>query len=641
MPAALEVLAVLLSPLVLYAVLRVRGMAPPQLPDPTLHTTYIIDPHAIFDRYQVLFDPSARLREAARVGFLAPARVSYLLFGAVTGFFVFRYALALIAIVPVYVLLRRLYGRWAGFLGIAVIMTSPVVLTAWGTDFPDSAAVSYLTGGLAALALWWSGRRWRYGWLVTAAALMTMAVWSIGAALPLVIALIAAYVGVRLAREREGLARDLALLVGTAVLVTAGLAVCSKLLIGQFNFISPTVRSARYLSQPWWVRNDHSSSWAWAPWDPWLLVPPAVVLAFIAAFGRRWRQIATSVLFVGAAGALELAVFAFAQFLWNFQALEVHYFSSTLWSSTNVLLAVALAELARPLAGAGPARPLAGAGPARPLSGARPARPLSGAGPGGRPGWLGAARALRWAAPAALVLAVTLVYELLDKIGHPVPGMRWTPGGLILAAVLVAGAVLGRAAVARASGWSAPSGWLAAMRLLAPAAAMIVVTGAALVLTVAQQEQHPLPANTVFYPPPPYASALGGNDSIWRSEYTASTELPGFVGRPAYKGELLLTWEPPRQFGALQEPIGIYHNAITFVTETFPVLTQAGVQKIESWRAAQVLLMSLTGDSFDQAVRALRPFDPVVVRRAVLGNGSYRLHVWLVDLRRYLRGSAA
>ena len=187
MAAVLEAVAVLASPGVLYAVLRLRGMAPPQLPDPSMHTTFIIDPHDIFTRYQALFTPSSRLREAARVGFLVPARVAYLLFGAVPGFFVFRYVLALIAIVPVYVLLKKLYGRGAGFVGIAVVMSSPVVITAWGTDYPDSAAISYLTGGLAALALSWEGTRWRLGWLVGGGVLLTMAVWSHGASVPLVV----------------------------------------------------------------------------------------------------------------------------------------------------------------------------------------------------------------------------------------------------------------------------------------------------------------------------------------------------------------------------------------------------------------------------------------------------------------------
>src|SRR5205807_4791996 len=104
-----------------------------------------------------------------------------------------------------------------------------------------------------------------------------------------------------------------------------------------------------------------------------------------------------------------------------------------------------------------------------------------------------------------------------------------------------------------------------------------------------------------------------------------------------YPREHLLTWEPPREFAVLQEAMGVYHNAITWVSTSFPVLTPPGARKIESWQAAQVLLMSLTGQHFGDAVRALAPYQPRVVRRGLLAHGWYHLHVWLVDLRRYSR----
>lgn len=578
----------LASPVVLYVLLRVRGMAPPQLPDPSMHTTFIIAPHDIFDRYQALFEPTARLREAARVGFLVPARLSYLVFGAVPGFYVYRYVLALIAIVPLYILLRRHYGRWAGFVGIAVVMSSPVLITAWGTDYPDSAAVSYLTGALAALALSWEGARRQRAWLLAGGALLTLAVWSHGASVPLVIATAVVYLGVRVWRLRGGLGLDVALLAASAAFVTLLLAICSKLLIGQFDFITPTINSASALSTASELAANHSSSWGWAQYDPYLLVPPAILAAFVVVFARRLRSIETTPLFIGLAGALQLAVFAYLQFIGTFQALEMHFFSSQLWGSVEVMLAFTIAQLAR-----------------------APVERASRSHPAGA--WL-----VR-AAPAVLVLVVAWAFELAVKVGIAVPALSWTHWGLIVAAIVIIAAVIGRLVPGR----------------LAAAASILALAGAALVLTVAVQMPHKPIAQTVYDPFPRYADALGGNDTVYVSKYTATTELPGFVGAPAHKGQVLLTWEPHKQFGDLLGPMGIFHNAITWVSESFPKMTPNGISKIEDWKASQVLLMSLTGAGFDTALRSLAPFDPVVVKRGVLGSGSYHLHVWLIDLGRH------
>lgn len=620
MAAALETVAVLASPAVLFAVLRLRGMAPSQLPDPSMHTTFILDPHDIFARYQALFTPSARLREGARVGFLVPARLAYQLFGAVPGFFAFRYLLALVAIVPVYLLLKKLYGRWAGFVGIAVVMSSPVVITAWGTDYPDSAALSYLTGGLATLALSCEGQRRRRGWLAVAGGLLTMAVWSHGAAVPLVAALIVVYLGVRLRRQRALLGRDTALLAASAILITGLLAVCSKLLLGQFNFITTTVKSAIVLSRSSELRFNHSESWSWAPYDPYLLVPPAIVASYFAVIARRWRNVSTTQLFVGLTGALQLATFAFLQFLGSFQALEMHYFSSTLWSSVNIMLAMTVVEVARPIVGLRGAQRSHDSAPER-----RTVRMVQ----------LG-----RWTAravPGLLVVVVALAYQAADKVELYVPAMTWARWGAAVAAIVVAAAVIGRLT----NQWMALAGHrrerarLVLGRLVS-ASAVVAMTGGALVLTVAPPMPHGRLPNTVYDPPPAYAKALGGNDTAYVAEYTVVSKLPGFVGHPAYRGELVLTWEPESEFGDLQGPMGLYHNAITLVSDTFPVLSPNGARKIEAWHPAQVLLMSLAGQDFAKAVRALARFHPVVVRRRILSDGWYHLHVWLVDLERYL-----
>src|SRR5207237_1965464 len=116
-------------------------------------------------------------------------------------------------------------------------------------------------------------------------------------------------------------------------------------LIGQFDYIGPTLQSARFLSRADEVRRWHSSNWKWALYVPYLLVPPAIFASFIAIFARRWRNLSTPVVIVGVTSGLQLATFIYMQFFGSVAVLELHFFSSTLWSSVNILLAILVAEM--------------------------------------------------------------------------------------------------------------------------------------------------------------------------------------------------------------------------------------------------------------------------------------------------------
>jgi hypothetical protein len=577
----LEALGVALSPAVAALVLRLRLMAPTGIPDPTMHTIYIVDPHQMLTRYANLWPPALHLRESARVGFLVPARLAYLAFGAVPGFFFTRYVLALIAVGPVYLLLRRLYGRPAGVAGIIVVLSSPVVVTAWGTDYPDSAVVSYAIGALACLAMP-CAPRWRRAWLAAAGALLTLAIWSHGAAVPLAGATLVAYVGVRLARDRAGLLGDLMLLAGVAAAVTGLLVVASAVLFGHANFIDFTWQAFRYLSQPSQIRRWHSANWRWALYVAYLLVLPAVLGAFAVAVARRGRAVPTPVVLVGVMAAAQVVAYVWLQFFGKVQLLEEHYFSSPLWSAVCLLIVITVAELARPLAD----RPLA-----------------------------------RWL-PAAVLLAVPLAYEAYPHV----PPFGWAPFGIILVAAVIA-------AAAAAGGSGRLRDPLA--RATAIGLALAVFAGGILVLTVAPAPQHRPPPNTTSDPPPAYASALGGSSAAFIDAYRIATDLPHFVGPATYRGEQLLMWRPYSS-GPSYDYAGMYRGiSNTLPGRIPPRLTVKDRRMLKVRRAPELLLFDIPAGSFPRALRELAAFHPTLVRAGQLRAGTLVLHVWLVRLGIY------
>jgi Dolichyl-phosphate-mannose-protein mannosyltransferase len=577
----LEALGVALSPAIAALVLRLRLMAPSALADPAMHTIYIIDPHDVFKRYAAVYASTARLREAGRVGFLIPARLSYEAFGAVPGFFVFRYVLALIAVGPVYLLLRRLYGRAAGVVGILAVMSSPVVVTAWGTDYPDGAALSYALGAMACLSMPCSQRR-RRAWLAVAGVLFGLAVWSHGVAVPLVGATLVGYVGVRLMRDRAGLLVDLALLAGAVVVVTGLLLPASAAVMGYSDFISLTWQGFRYLSQPSQVATWHSASWRWAPYVAYLLVPPAVLGGFAVAVIRRGRAVPTPVVLVGVMAAVQLAAYALLQFVGSLQTLEQYFFSSTLWSGVCLALAIAVAELARPLWD----RPLA-----------------------------------RWL-PAAVLLAVPLGYEA----GPRVPPFGWVPFG----AVLAAAAIIAAAAARGGAEFRRPLAAAATVGL-----ALAVFAGATLVLTVAPIPNHPVLPGTLpenIDTSPPYAAALGGSGTIYIDLYRIATALPAFVGPAAYRHEQLFMWWPRLANASYVEDSGMYHDGFNSLDSQPPNLTRQDIQLLRSRCPAELLLYADSAASFPLALARLAAFRPTLMRTTDLRAGPVSLHAWLIRL---------
>jgi hypothetical protein len=282
-----------------------------------------------------------------------------------------------------------------------------------------------------------------------------------------------------------------------------------------------------------------------------------------------------------------LLICVLLQFVGSVQILEEPYFSSLLWAGLSLLLAITLVELSRPLMDH---------------------------------------RRFAWLLPALLV-AVPLAYELDPHV----PAFGWVPVGVAIVAVIAVLALL--ATRLRVAAPALPA-------RLASGLALALIGGSLLVLTVAPIPAHAKLPNTIFDPAPAYATALGGDDSLALSLYVVTADLPAFVGPATYSDEQLLIWWPRDEQQRILGPIGIYHAFFDSVPGNLGALSVPGRQIIEQRRAAQILLLSFTGQDFAQSLTALSPFQPTLVRTGILRSGSVALHVWLIDLNRYFRGRA-
>lgn len=191
-----------------------------------------------------------------------------------------------------------------------------------------------------------------------------------------------------------------------------------------------------------------------------------------------------------------------------------------------------------------------------------------------------------------LLIAVPLVFEI-----HPrVPQFGWVPWGILLAVFLVA---VGIYALQLGSSTTTTR------RLTLICVSLTAITGGLLGLTVTPT-QHGHIRGTVDDTFPAYAQTLGGNDTDDIDLYTITTQLPAFVGPPAYKNELLVTWWSDDEIKLLREPIGMFHAFFLSVPSDLGVLITPGRQWIEQVKPAQVLLMSFNGTLFPESLTQLR-----------------------------------
>jgi len=232
------VLGLLLAPVVVFFLLDEQGMTNTNIEDQRFYQAYAEHGDDLMLRlgnYRYYW---------VRLAFILPSRVAYDLFGAVGGFFVLRYLFALIAIVPAYLLLRRLYGIGAGAVAVAAVLSSRSCST-------PGARLSRLLIGLlpdrgdglpvhaGERATSGSGQGWLAG---AGGGGRGLAIHSQFLSAPLVAVAWAVYVGMVLRYGCAGALRASLILAGCAIAVTGALSLVSLIMWGRADILSPTSR---------------------------------------------------------------------------------------------------------------------------------------------------------------------------------------------------------------------------------------------------------------------------------------------------------------------------------------------------------------------------------------------------------------
>lgn len=563
----LEAAALLLAPVAVFFGLHVMRMARATMIDPYFYTAYAQNGRDLITRYgdDIYF--------WVRLGFILPARAFYLAFGAVPGFYAFRYVLALVAVAPTYLLVRRLRGRAAGALAVAVVLSCPVLLYAWGTDYPDSSATSYLAAGTTCLVMPTTSRRRRLVWVTLAGIALALAVHSQAVAAPLAAAVVLAYAVVYLRQKRGDVVAHLLLLALCALVVTGGLAMLAQWVFGSHDIITPTVEIARRVHGSRLIANYHTPVSGWLPYFPYLAVPLVALVGWgIARLGARDSPSAAEITVVGAAGLQGLA-YVWLQFPGKNWTLEYHLYSSMLWPGVCLVTGFLFVAVCAPL--------------------------------------------LKRQATAMLPVALVLLLPLVATRFRP-----WMRFGMVPVGVVVVVGVL--------------SAVLAA-RLVPRAAVAAVAVGLVVVGCFALTIDAP-PGKRNGYPPRPgYASVIGGEGRVLVDRYRVASMLHLVVPPARFPGDDLLLWYPPHPRGLVNQASAQYRWKQNALWATLPDLSPKTARKLYRRSPQLLVLLSVTGQEFPAAVRALARagLAPSVVRREVLTAGTERLCVWVVQLGRF------
>ncbi|MEO8373243.1 MAG: hypothetical protein ABI806_28920 [Candidatus Solibacter sp.] len=148
LPRWLEALFLLLLPPLTFLFFNFRQVHQANGLDPFYYTGYINNAEDLIRRFDLLY-------YAVRFGLILPGRFFTWALGAETGYFAFRYALALAGGVPLYLFAKRIFSQPVAILAYVALMVSPWFDRALLWDHPDATGVPFL---LAAMCLVSMGR---------------------------------------------------------------------------------------------------------------------------------------------------------------------------------------------------------------------------------------------------------------------------------------------------------------------------------------------------------------------------------------------------------------------------------------------------------------------------------------------------
>lgn len=547
-----EAVALAVAPVVAFWIFGVEPFFRQNGVDPFLYIGYAWDGQDIWARYGPTY-------YAVRFALLMPMRLSTVLFGVEGGYFVMRYLLALAAAVAVYLPLRRLSGRAAGWLGVGLLLWCPMFLRALMTTYSDTTGLPATMVLFAALLLSVGPLRRRSAWMVVAGLAYGVAIHSNPILAVVAGTMLLPWAVVEIPRRRSRILLDGLVVLAGVVAVTLVGVIYYRERFGDADIFSPSLDAIRNLSGKG-GEAFRAPDYSWLSFRYHLYLPPVVLIAWVITRWGRWRSTHEIERVAVASLAAMSAFFVVHQFLLGSSSLETYYYTSYLVGPLLVSLVVVLAALAE----------------------------------GFERG-----HAVLWSAALLAVLLPVARNLWFRRLQFDF----WPAVPLLVSAVL---AVLVAARLWRAAPGRSPR-WLAGSAI----GAMVVVTT---LFLLAAPFSPPLGAKQKFRYDPYYHLAIGNGDDSGLGWYELTFDLINHTPPLAARGAHVLFWYPdgPPMLNAIQSAYLWRSSAWQSTFEGMPFMDAWRIARLREEKVRYLVLLGETPEQLDAGVAALSQAGVVV-----------------------------